>query len=53
MPKIITTELFKSFLLSSIKPLGPENIIYDCSKNNETINKLSSDKIIKIIENNL
>ena len=35
------------------KPLGSKNIIYDCSKNNETINKLSSDKIIKIIENNL
>jgi len=35
------------------KPLGSENIIYDCSKNNETINKLSSNKIIKIIENNL
>ena len=35
------------------KPLGSKNIIYDCSKNNETINKLSSNKIIKIIENNL
>jgi ADP-heptose:LPS heptosyltransferase len=35
------------------KPLGSNNFIYDCNKNNESIDKLSSEKIIKIIESNL
>jgi ADP-heptose:LPS heptosyltransferase len=35
------------------KPLGSNKFIYDCKKNNELIDKLSSEKIIKIIENNL
>jgi len=35
------------------KPLGSNKFIYDCKKNNELIDKLSSEKIIEIIENNL
>jgi hypothetical protein len=35
------------------KPLGSNKFIYDCNKNVQLIDKLSSEKIIKIIENNL
>ena len=35
------------------KPLGSNKFIYECNKNNKLIDKLSSEKIIKIIENNL